>query len=135
MTEFARYDSLFQYYAEKYKLSWTILKSQAIVESNLNPDVSSPVGAKGLCQFMDATWVDMIPDVKHRSVWNPEHAIHAQATYMKSLWTECKGLELTLAAYNWGIGRVRCTFLIPGLAYDPNLVPKETRDYVARILS
>ena len=129
-----RYDSLFAYYGERSGMSPVLLKAQAIAESDLNPDASSPVGAKGLCQFMDTTWAGLSANFVHVNVWNPEQSIRAQAAYMAELFRECKTPELTLAAYNWGIGRVRRTFLVPKLAYDAARVPPETREYIRRIL-
>ena len=54
-----RYDSLIKFYAEEAGFNgkdWLRFKAQIRAESNFDPDVISPVGAKGLAQFMDATW-------------------------------------------------------------------------------
>ena len=69
-----RYDSLFQIYAEWDRaigpkgpwirrstiLDWKFLKAQAQTESGLDPDAISPVGAKGLSQFMSATFNEWV---------------------------------------------------------------------------
>jgi len=136
-----RYDSLFQYYGLKSGIPWRLLKAQALAESGLDPDAKSRVGALGLAQFMPATWADLAI----RQGWaspsalidprDPEDAIRAQGVYLRWLLTETKyDIKLALAAYNWGIGRVRRTFLEPGRKYDPALVPVETRDYIAKVL-
>lgn len=64
MTPSERYDSLFQTWAawdrrrdgtwvpRQPELDWALLKAQAVAESGLDPDAVSPVGAKGLTQFM-----------------------------------------------------------------------------------
>jgi soluble lytic murein transglycosylase-like protein len=130
----SRYDSLFEYWGAVTGQDPWLLKAQAQAESGLNPDAVSPVGAKGLTQFMDATWAGVSGKFLHPSVWNPEQAIRAQAAYMAQLGKECPSMELTLAAYNWGIGRVRRTFLVPGIPYDSAKVPQETRQYIERIL-
>lgn len=129
-----RYNSLFDYYADVFNIDGKLLKAQAIAESGLNPDVQSPVGAQGLTQFMPTTFADFSKALRHASIWNPEHAIRVQAQYMSILIFECKTIELALAAYNWGIGHVRRTFLDKGLPYDPSRVPKETAAYVHRIM-
>jgi len=129
-----RYDSLLRYYASQYQLDWLLLKAQDMAESAMHPMAVSPVGARGLAQFMQNTWEewrDGIPGVQemppqslaYLQPENPEACIHAQAAYMAWLIKHCGEVRKALAAYNFGIGRV--------LRGDP--WPKETRDYVARI--
>lgn len=137
MTREDRYDSLFQFYAHQYRLDWLLLKAQAIAESALNPTAVSRVGARGLAQFMARTWEewrDGVPGIAeappenlaYLQPENPEACINAQAAYMAWLLKHCGGdVTSALAAYNFGIGRVR--------RGDP--WPRETRDYVARIES
>jgi membrane-bound lytic murein transglycosylase D len=136
-----RYDSLFQYYGTQHAVPWNLLKAQAYAESGLNPDAVSRVGALGLTQFMPATWAELVA----RAGWiapgklidprDPEDAIAAQARYMRWLLSETGSIPLALAAYNWGIGRVRRTFLQAGRPWDPALAPAETREYVRRVLA
>lgn len=136
-----RYDSLFAFYAEQRGVDWRLLKAQAIAESGLDPDVAGTTDDLGLCQFTTATWDEMVerhrgkgPDVI-RDRTDPGDAIHAQARMMGWLLKECGSGELALCAYNWGIGRVRRTFLEPGRAYEPGQVPETTRRYVTRVLA
>jgi soluble lytic murein transglycosylase-like protein len=109
-----RYDSLLEYYwavaEQKYSLTdadWRLLKCQVRQESGFNPNAVSPVGAKGLMQFMDGTW-----GADHDSPFNPEASIRRGADYLGSLWQEFKaeqGLErwrFGLASYNAGLGNV-----------------------------
>lgn len=109
-----RYDSLIQYWWQTAEAAhsttdadWRLLKCQIKQESDFNPEAVSPVGAKGLMQFMDATWGD-----DKRSPFDPEAAIIRGADYLSSLWNEFKaekGLErwkFALAAYNCGLGNV-----------------------------
>jgi len=134
-----RYDSLFQCYGEKYGVSWRLLKAQALAESGLDPDARSRVGALGLTQFMPATFNELAErqgwkkDGRLLDARDPEDAIMAQAAYMGWLLKECRDMSLALAAYNWGIGRVKRTFLDPGKPYDEALVPDETKGYVKKI--
>ena len=136
-----RYDSLFQFYAQDTGIPWQLMKAQAIAESNLDPDAVSRVGAVGLTQFMPDTWKDLavrkgwVSATKLYDPRDPEDAIRAQVAYMRWLFKECGTFTLALAAYNWGIGRVRRTFLAPGKKYNPKDVPAETAQYVARIAS
>lgn len=123
-----RYDSLFQYYAEKYTYDWKLLKAQAIAESDLTPDAQSPAGAQGLCQFEPGTFAEVSSNMrlKHASVWNPEHAIACQAAMMAYLLGRFKITENALAAYDWGEGHV---------ARGDSPLPQETQDYIRRILA
>jgi soluble lytic murein transglycosylase-like protein len=136
-----RYDSLFQYYAEKHGFDdWLLLKAQAIAESNLDPDAVSWVGAKGLTQFMPATWRewwDKVYGVRGMPLgdpFNPERAIELQAAYMAKLLSVFVEVDRTLAAYNWGWGRVRKHLKLYGKLSHPHL-PLETQKYILTIES
>ena len=147
-----RYDSLFRYYAEQAGLDeqmfvggWRLLKAQALQESRLDPNAKSAVGALGLAQFMQRTWEewrDGIPGIQseppHDLVLlnprDPEDAIRSQAAYMAWLLRQFEGnVRPALAAYNWGIGRVKQAIKIHGDAFLA-AAPEETRQYVPRIL-
>lgn len=134
-----RYDSLFQFYGEKYGLDWQTLKAQAIGESLLDPNAVSPVGAKGLAQFMDRTWAewrdgtpgiqDIDLDIAKLSPFDPEDCIRAQAAYMAWILKQVGGeLSDALMAYNWGIGN----FYKWRKGRRP-IIPDETKEYVCRI--
>ncbi len=126
-----RYDSLFQHYAEAVHVGWYLLKAQARAESNFNSEAESPAGAKGLTQFMDPTWAEWGAG---GSQFNPEHAISAQARYMKYLLDYFdRETEQALAAYNWGMGNVRKAVVAHGAGFL-EVAPQETQDYVAKIL-
>jgi soluble lytic murein transglycosylase-like protein len=138
-----RYDSLFQFYGETHGVDWLLLKKQMLAESGGNPDAVNPrSGARGLTQFMEATWrewqdgtpgVQEPPPRMRLDPHDPEDAIAAQAAYMTWLLTRHGGRwDTALAAYNWGTGHVKR--LMPDDVYDPAKVPDETREYVARIL-
>lgn len=136
-----RYDSLFQFYGEKHSVDWLLLKAQVKAESGFDPDARSPVGARGLSQFMTRTWSEWrdgepgiqgaIDDQKLIDPRDPEDAIAAQAAYMEWLLDRTGGrLSRALAAYNWGIGNVR---RIEGDMDFGAKIPRETREYIARI--
>lgn len=125
-----RYDSLFQFYADGH-LDWLLLKAQVRAESNFNPEAISHVGAKGLTQFMPLTWAE----IGHGDPTNPEEAIKAQVHYLREQIQRFGDVKLALAAYNCGPGRVRGLLAKHGPRFEniePRL-PKETRDYVAKI--
>lgn len=103
----------------------------------------SPAGAAGLMQFMPATgrrfglgWQD-----GYDTRFEPQLASRASTQYLNERFAELgHNLELALAAYNGGEGRVgRLARQNPGKSFwDPavyNALPKETRDYVPYILS
>ncbi|HUG11374.1 MAG TPA: lytic transglycosylase domain-containing protein [Opitutaceae bacterium] len=111
----------------------------AEVESSFNPKAQSPVGARGLFQFMPAT-------AKHYGLstfpfderTNPEKSARAAAQYLKVLHRRFNDWPLALAAYNAGEGRVG-RLLERHKARDfesiaPRL-PAETRLYVPKVLA
>lgn len=129
-----RYDDLFRAAAAATGLEWLLLKAQAIAESNLDPKAVSPVGAQGIAQFMPATWQEwgtvggLIGDP-----FDPADAIPAQARYLKWLLGQTRGdAAAALAAYNWGIGRLRRHIREYG-GINRERLPAETRAYIARI--
>lgn len=126
-----RYDSLFRHYGGKSNVQWQLLKAQVRAESNFNPNAVSPAGAKGLAQFMAPTWTEW---GNGNSPYNPEASIEAQAKYMRWLFDQFPNQERqVLAAYNFGIGNVKRLLKEKGWEWFGHL-PKETQDYVPRIL-
>jgi len=139
VTAHDRYDSLFQFYASARKVEWKLLKAQVKAESLFKPRASSNVGAKGLAQFMDPTWNEWrlkVPEALSATPFDPEAAIAMQAAYMSWLLGSFGGdTELALAAYNWGIGRVKkASEGGKGWSAIEAKAPAETRDYVKKIM-
>lgn len=118
------YRDLIAKYCQKYQLDWKLVAAVMKVESNNNPNALSPKGAQGLMQLMPQT-------AREEGVTNPfapEENIRGGVHYLKKLLDAFQGdLELTLAAYNAGIGRVQALNAVPNFP--------ETRLYVSRILS
>lgn len=96
--------------------NWKIYKAQLYQESLLDTNAKSPVGAKGLAQFMPRTWMDMQRRMnmpKWATPYMPKYSIKAGAYYMRTLrnsWTTKRSVEqkhnLALASYNAGLGNI-----------------------------
>jgi len=136
-------------------LDWRLYKAQLIAESNLNPDAVSPVGAKGIAQFMPGTWYDVALELNFPPKalpTDPEYAIPAGAYYMSKQfksWTaprpDVDRFCLALASYNAGFGNLLKAQHKAGGANEYNVIiaalPQvtgrhavETATYVWRIL-
>lgn len=111
----------------------------AEVESSLNPNATSRVGAVGLFQLMPATaerfGLQVFP-VDDRKM--PYKSARAAACYLRQLHKEFGGWALSLAAYNVGEGRLRRTMKMHNARsfseVAPHL-PSETRKYVPRVMA
>lgn len=94
---------------------WMRYKSQLYQESRLDPDAVSPVGARGIAQFMPGTWSDVAPLLGYSGL-SPhiaEPAIEAGAYYLADqimFWTEPRPYieqrRLGEASYNAGAGNI-----------------------------
>lgn len=111
----------------------------AEAESTFNPSARSPVGARGLYQFMPATAKSLglstfLPDERT----DPAKSARAAARYLRALHGKFGDWPLALAAYNAGEGRVRRLLAAKRAktfsAIAPSL-PSETRMYVPKVLA
>jgi membrane-bound lytic murein transglycosylase D len=111
----------------------------AEVESTLDPNALSPVGAVGLFQFMPATARRFglrteQPDERK----DPAKSARAAAQYLRFLHAECGNWPLALAAYNGGEGRIlRLLKQHSAQTFDqivPHL-PLQTQMYVPKVLA
>ncbi|MEM0964632.1 MAG: lytic transglycosylase domain-containing protein [Verrucomicrobiota bacterium] len=111
----------------------------AEVESSFDPEALSPVGAKGLFQFMPKTaeWMGLSLNPEDERV-NPALSAAAAADYLRYLFKRFESWPLVFAAYNAGEGRVR-RLLSSESAMDFNgiasVLPSETRMYVPKVLA
>ena len=117
----------------------SIIAAQIEQESNWNPKAGSGAGAQGIAQFMPGTWAAHGLDGDgdgEADIWNPHDAIWSQGNYMCDLASQVETakksgkltgdtLELTLAAYNAGLGSVLRYGMVPPF--------EETINYVRRI--
>lgn len=112
-----KYDDSFQRWSAYYlpDVPWYWLKAQCWQESRLNPNAVSPVGAKGVCQFMPPTWKDMQNKLGFQGdPFIPDLNIQAAASYMSQLrdvWdrrsrNNVQVHSLALASYNAGTGNI-----------------------------
>ncbi|MBI5767221.1 MAG: lytic transglycosylase domain-containing protein [Verrucomicrobia bacterium] len=109
----------------------------AEAESSFNPSARSPVGAKGLFQFMPDTARSLglstfIPDERA----DPEKSARAAARYLRTLHGKFGSWPLAFAAYNAGEGRVSRLLAAKRATTFPAIasaLPAETRMYVPKV--
>jgi peptidoglycan lytic transglycosylase D len=118
----------------------------AMIESGFNPKARSPVKAAGLWQFMGPTAKQYGLTVNRRvdERNNPARATDAALKYLNSLHNRFGSWYLAAAAYNTGEGRVaramkQVTGRTRGTDADfyriSSRLPKETRDYVPKLIA
>jgi membrane-bound lytic murein transglycosylase F len=154
-----RYDPIFRKYTKRYfgpGFDWRLFKAQGITESNLNPDATSRVGARGLLQLMPSTYADIRsrnPEIGE--INDPEWNIAGGIYYSRQLWRQWAAgaantdrEEFMFGSYNAGRGTIlRAQKVAAGKSLDERVwssiqnvardVPKwrheETLNYVQRI--
>lgn len=148
----SRYDGYFRKYSKRYfgpGFDWRWFKSQAVVESTLNPHAHSGAGAVGLMQITPLTFKDIRRRKPHvRTTHSPRWNIAAGIGYMRYLYQKKAirslandtRLYLAFASYNRGYsGMLRVMRKAPPaeLGWRGTLkhAPSETRHYVERIIS
>ncbi len=108
-----RYDEYFQSYTRRFfgdRYDWRLFKAQAIVESNLRPNIVSSSGARGVMQLMTGTFADARRRNKEfGDIGNPEWNIAAGIWYSHELWNsweeDAEGKfrrQFMLGSYNAG---------------------------------
>ena len=128
---FPMIEDIFDYYGLPVEL-----KYMAVIESALNPNAVSRVGATGLWQFMYSTGrmygltINSIVDERR----DPVKATHAAARYLKDLYGIYNDWILVIAAYNCGPGNVNKAIRRSGNRKDYweiyYRLPRETRGYI-----
>ncbi len=115
----SRYTPLFAAAGARWGVDPELLAAVAEAESAFNPGAVSPVGARGLMQFMPATAAEMGVDP-----WDPASAIDGAARYLRTSLDQFGSVELAVASYNAGRGAVSRHGGIPPYRETINYVDK-----------
>lgn len=116
------------------------LKYLAVLESALNPEAVSRVGATGLWQFMKETGtgygLKINSKIDERSC--PNRSTLAALEYMNRAYDRFGNWELAIASYNCGAGNIRKAIRRSGGKTDywaiSKYLPRETRNFVPAFL-
>lgn len=134
------YFPMFEKMLKKHDMPET-LKYLTVVESAINPQAQSPVGALGLWQFMPSTGkiYHLNYDNYKDERMDPEKSTEAACLYLKKLHSMFNDWELALAAYNCGPGNVRRAIRRSGYKKTfwqvYRYLPRETRSYVPQFMA
>jgi len=117
------------------------LKYMAVIESALNPNAVSRVGATGMWQFLYSTGrlygltINSIVDERR----DPVKATHAAAKYLRDMYSIYHDWVLVIAAYNCGPSNVDKAIRRSGNKKDYweiyYRLPRETRGYVPQYVA
>jgi hypothetical protein len=117
----AEIDEIIKHASNFYGVDPELITSVIRAESDFDAGATSSKGAMGLMQLMPGT----ARELGVKNCYDPVENIMAGTRYLKSLLNRYDGnIELTLAAYNWGMGNVE---------KHPDRLPQETRTYIARV--
>lgn len=124
-----KYDGILKKAADENNLDYTLLKSVAKVESNFNPKAKSKAGAVGLMQLTPASVAHVRNNGRPINPWRLHDNVFGGANYLSYLIKHYKGdVPLALAAYNGGLRT------LANVDRDISKMPKETQDYVKRVM-
>ncbi len=129
------YFPIFEEALERHQLPLE-LKYLPVIESGLNPNAVSKMGAAGLWQFIYSTGkmyglqINSLTDERR----DPVKSTEAACKFLKSLYDMFGDWNLAIAAYNCGPGNVRKAIARSGNSKDFWKIyyhlPRETRSYV-----
>lgn len=121
------YGSLIRDYSNHYQMDWRLVLAVIRQESRFRHDAVSYKGAYGLMQIMPVTQAELTDKIGVEEATTPRNNIRAGIFHLRSLYRyfdEAAGddrVQLTLAAYNAGLGRIRDAQAIAKyLGHNPN---------------
>jgi len=111
-------------------------KYLAVAESGFNPKATSPAGAVGFWQFLDATakeyGLEVNKEIDER--YHVEKSTYAFCSYLRSSYNKFGSWTLAAASYNGGMARVQSQKARQKMSdYYDLLFVEETQRYVFRI--
>lgn len=110
------FDGLIKNAAARYQVPEELVKAVIKVESNFNPQATSPKGAMGLMQLMPGT----ARDLGVCRPYDPQENINGGTKYLRELLDRYDGnVPKAVAAYNCGMRNV-----------EKGRLPQETRSYL-----
>ena len=137
------YTDIIAYHADYYGLDPILITSIINVESGFNRTAVSPAGASGLMQIMEPTanWIAQemgFYDFDYEQmIFDPDINIKMGTWYINRLINIYSNLDVALAAYNAGSGRVNSWLVDPEFSSDGETLSHipftETRNYVRRM--
>jgi membrane-bound lytic murein transglycosylase F len=130
---YQRYDPVFQKYSKRFfgaAFDWRLFKAQGLAESNLDPAVTSWVGARGIMQLMPSTFAAIQSrNPQFRAIDNNEWNIAAGILHDRQLWRQwgdsvdqAHQHYFMFASYNAGrVPILRAQAIARAQALDPRL--------------
>jgi len=133
------YFPIFETYLKEYGLPLE-LKYLPVIESALNPQAMSSVGAGGLWQLMPATarQYGLVIDDYVDERFDPHKATKAAMKHLIKQYDRFDDWTLALAAYNCGSGRMQEAIKKANSRdYDKlkKYLPKQTQDYILKFVA
>ncbi len=116
------YDDIILRASDLYLVQPELIKAVMLVESGMNPNVTSPKGAQGLMQLMPAT----AESLGVQEAYDPKENVFGGTRYLRKMIDRFTDQRLALAAYNAGPGNVDKYGGIPPF--------EETQKYVKLVL-